>query len=67
MAAEVRAAGRYDKVIMSIDQVIHLLHKKEAAGVEHSDGGQNGEKKYNDLMVTALTRQGRQLPKRRNT
>ena len=45
MAAEVRAAGRYDKVIMSIDQVSHPLHKKETAGVEHSDGGQNGKKK----------------------
>ena len=45
MAAEVRAAGHSDQVIMSIDQVSHPLHKKEAAGVEHSDGGQNGEKK----------------------
>ena len=43
MAAEARAAGHFDKVI--IDQVIHLLHKEEAAGVDHSDRGQNGEKK----------------------
>ena len=49
MAAEVRAAGHFDKVIMSIDQVIHLLHKEEAAGVEHRDRGQNREKKSNDL------------------
>ena len=47
MAAEVRAAGHFDKVI--IDQVIHLLHKEEAAGVEHRDRGQNRKKKSNDL------------------
>ena len=49
IAAEVRTVGHFNKIIVSIDEIIDFLRKEEAADIEHRDRNKIVTKNSNDL------------------
>ena len=44
--ARVRTGGHFDKIIVSIDKIIDLLRKVEAADIEHRDRCKNSDRRF---------------------
>ena len=42
----VRTGGHFDKIIVSIDKIIDLLRKVEAADIEHRDRYKNSDRRF---------------------
>lgn len=56
LAAQVRAGGHFDEVIMSIDSMMEVLRKEEQADIEHRDRCQNSNNKNkNDIEDLSST------------